>query len=94
MSKVISLGNEENPTFEELQARIDSERNSLQERANNNAEILKVLFDYQSKEAKVLNSVGVEMISPIGKLEMVIDSLNDLKQWIEMYDTIEDFLYQ
>ncbi|MFW7361757.1 hypothetical protein ACODHD_11475 [Vagococcus fluvialis] len=94
MSKVINLGNEENPTFEELQERINSERKELQERANNNAEILKVLFDNQSKEAKVLNHEGVQMILPIEKLEMVIDDLNDLKQWIEMYDTIESFLYE
>ncbi|MDT2831879.1 hypothetical protein P7H62_13065 [Vagococcus carniphilus] len=86
--------NFENPTFEELQARIDSERNSLQERANNNAEILKVLFDYQSKEAKVLNHEGVQMILPIEKLEMVIKDLNDLKEWIKMYDMIESFLYE
>ncbi|MFI3620766.1 hypothetical protein [Vagococcus fluvialis] len=92
MSKIISLGNEENPTFEELQVKINSERKELQKRADNNAEILKVLFDYQ--KSKVTNSVGVEMILPIEKLEMVIKDLNDLKQWIEMYDTIEDFLYQ
>ncbi|MFW7418698.1 hypothetical protein ACODH8_00630 [Vagococcus fluvialis] len=94
MSKIINLGNEENPTFEELQERINSERKALQERANNNAEILKVLFDYQSKEAKVVNHEGVEMILPIDKLEMIIKDLNDLKEWVKMYDTIEDFLYQ
>ncbi|MEG0285299.1 MAG: hypothetical protein RR494_04510 [Vagococcus sp.] len=92
MSKVINLGNEENPTFEELQERINSERKELQERANNNAEILKVLFDYQN--SKVVNHEGVQMILPIEKLEMVIKDLNDLKQWIEMYDTIESFLYE
>ncbi|NKC66716.1 hypothetical protein [Vagococcus fluvialis] len=92
MSKIISLGNEENPTLEEFQGRIDSERKELQKRADNNAEILKVLFDYQ--KSKVTNSAGVEMILPIEKLEMVIKDLNDLKQWIEMYDIIEDFLYQ
>lgn len=92
MSKIISLGNEENPTVLELQVKIESERKELQKRANNNAEILKVLFDYQ--KSKVTNSVGVEMILPIEKLEMVIKDLNDLKQWIEMYDTIEGFLYQ
>ena len=85
---------EENPTFEELQEKISLERKELQERANNNAEILKVLFDYQSKEAKVLNYKGIEMNLPIEKLEMVIKDLNDLKLWIDRYDTIEDFLYQ
>ena len=84
--------NFENPTFVELQERINTERKELQKRANNNAEILKVLFDYQN--SKVVNHVGVEMILPIEKLEMVIKDLNDLKQWIERYDTIEDFLYQ
>ena len=84
--------NFENPTFEELQERINSERKELQERANNNAEILKVLFDTQN--SRVVNHVGVEMILPIEKLEMVIKDLSDLKQWVEMYDTIEDFLYQ
>ncbi|MGF2142047.1 hypothetical protein ACQUD9_05190 [Vagococcus fluvialis] len=86
--------NFENPTFVELQEKINTERKELQKRANNNAEILKVLFDYQSKEAKVFNREGVEMILPIEKLEMVIADLKDLKQWIEMYDTIESFLYQ
>ncbi|MFW7420512.1 hypothetical protein [Vagococcus fluvialis] len=94
MSKVISLGNEEDPTFEELQEKINTERKALQERVNNNAEILKVLFDYQCKEARVFNQEGVQMILPIEKLEMVIKDLNDLKEWIKMYDTIEDFLYQ
>lgn len=94
MSKVISLGNEENPMFEELQERINTERKALQERVNNNAEILKVLFDYQCKEARVFNHEGAQMILPIEKLEMVIKDLNDLKEWIKMYDTIEDFLYQ
>lgn len=92
MSKIINLGNQENPTFEELQERINSERKELQKRADNNAEILKVLFDHQN--SKVVNHVGVEMILPIEKLEMVIKDLNDLKEWIKMYDTIEDFLYQ
>ncbi|MBO0479311.1 hypothetical protein JZO72_06685 [Vagococcus fluvialis] len=86
--------NFENPTFEELQERINTERKALQERANNNAEILKVLFDNQSKEAKVLNYKGIEMTLPIEKLEMVIKDLNDLKWWIERYDTIESFLYE
>lgn len=94
MSKIINLGNEENPTFEELQKRIDFERKELQKRANNNAEILNVLFDYQSKEAKVFNHKDVQMILPIEKLDMVIKDLNDLRQWVEMYDMIEDFLYQ
>lgn len=86
--------NFENPTFVELQEKINTEIKELQKRANNNAEILKVLFDYQSKEARVLNSVGVEMILPIEKLEMVIKDLEDLKKWIERYDTIESFLYE
>ena len=94
MSRVINLGNEESQTVQELQERINSERKHLQERANNDAEILKVLFDSQSKKAKVVNHVGDEVILPIEKLDMVIKDLNDLKQWIEMYDTIEDFLYQ
>lgn len=55
---------------------------------------LKVLFDNQSKEAKVLNYKGIEMTLPIEKLEMVIKDLNDLKWWIERYDTIESFLYE
>ena len=86
--------NFENPTFEELQEKINIERKELQKRANNNAEILKVLFDNQSKEAKVLNYKGIEMTLPIEKLEMVIKDLNDLKWWIERYDTIESFLYE
>ena len=92
MSKIIDLSKVENPTVLELQVKIDSERDELQKRANNNAEILKVLFDNQN--SRVVNHEGVEMILPIEKLEMVIKDLNDLKQWIEMYDTIEDFLYQ
>lgn len=92
MSKIINLGNEDNPTFEELQGKIDIERKEFQKRADNNADILKVLFDNQN--SRVLNHKGIEMVLPIEKLEMVIESLNDLKQWIEMYDMIEDFLYQ
>lgn len=86
--------NFENPTFVELQEKINIERKELQKRVNNNAEILKVLFDNQSKEAKVLNYKGIEMTLPIEKLEMVIKDLNDLKWWIERYDTIESFLYE
>lgn len=92
MSKVINLGNEDNPTFEQLQERINLERKELQKRADNNADILKVLFDNQN--SRVLNHKEIEMILPIEKLEMVIENLTDLKQWVEMYDTIEDFLYQ
>ena len=68
MSKVINLENQENPTFVELQEKINTERKELQKRANNNAEILKVLFDYQN--SKVVNHEGVEMILPIEKLEI------------------------
>ncbi|MDT2814334.1 hypothetical protein P7H75_05705 [Vagococcus carniphilus] len=92
MGKVINLGNEDNPTFEQLQERINSERKELQKRADNNADILKVLFDNQN--SRVLNHKEIEMVLPIEKLEMVIENLTDLKEWIEMYDTIEDFLYQ
>lgn len=92
MSKIINLGNEDNPTFEELQEKIDIERKELQKRADNNADILKVLFDNQN--SRVLNHKEIEMVLPIDKLDMVIDNLTDLKKWVEMYDTIEDFLYQ
>lgn len=92
MEKVINLGNEDNPTFEQLQERINSERKELQKRAANDADILKVLFDNQN--SRVLNHKEIEMVLPIEKLEMVIENLTDLKEWIEMYDTIEDFLYQ
>lgn len=92
MSKIINLGNEDNPTFEELQEKIDIERKELQKRADNNADILKVLFDNQN--SRVLNHKEIEMVLPIEKLDMVIDNLTDLKKWVEMYDTIEDFLYQ
>lgn len=92
MSKIINLGNEDNPTLEELQGKIDIERKELQKRADNNADILKVLFDNQN--SRVLNHKEIEMVLPIDKLDMVIDNLTDLKKWVEMYDTIEDFLYQ
>lgn len=92
MSKILNFENEANPTVEDLQGRINTEREELQKRANNNADILRVLFDYQN--SRVLNHKDVEMILPIEKLEMVINDLNDLKQWIERYDTIESFLYE
>lgn len=92
MSKIVNLENEENLTVEDLQERIDTEKEELQKRANNNADILRVLFDYQN--SKVLNHKDVEMILPIEKLELVINDLNDLKQWIDRYDTIESFLYE
>ena len=63
MSKIINLGNEDNPTFEELQEKIDIERKELQKRADNNADILKVLFDNQN--SRVLNHKEIEMFLPI-----------------------------
>ncbi|WP_270279697.1 hypothetical protein [Vagococcus bubulae] len=92
MSKIINFDNEANPTVEDLQGRINTEREELQKRANNNADILRVLFDCQN--SRVLNHKDIEMVLPIEKLEMVINDLNDLKQWIERYDTIESFLYE
>ena len=92
MSKIINLENEASSTVDELQRRIDLERKELQKRANNNADILRVLFDCQN--SRVLNHKGIEMVLPIEKLEMVINDLDDLKQWIERYDTIESFLYE
>ncbi|MGX6971300.1 hypothetical protein [Vagococcus bubulae] len=92
MSKILNFEIEENPTVEDLQGRINIEREELQKRANNNADILRVLFDCQN--SRVLNHKDVEMILPIEKLEMVINDLNELKQWIERYDTIESFLYE
>ena len=75
--------------FEE---KLKLEREDIQEKADNNAKILKALTNVQ--EVKVLNSVGVEMILPIERIEMVIESLNDLKAQIERYDTIENFIYE
>lgn len=92
MSKIINFDNEANPIVEDLQGRINTEREELQKRVNNNADILRVLFDCQN--SRVLNHKGIEMVLPIEKLEMVINDLNDLKQWIERYDTIESFLYE
>ena len=92
MSKIVNFDNEANPTVEDLHERIGTEREELQKRANNNADILRVLFDCQN--SRVLNHKDIEMVLPIEKLEMVINDLNDLKQWIERYDTIESFLYE
>lgn len=86
------MNEEQLQLFKKLESAADAEIDLIQQVADENAAMLKVLTDNESDSIKVFSKRGIEMINSIEKIAIIIENLESLKQKIERNNAIQIFI--
>lgn len=80
--------------FKGLESATAAEVDLIQQEADENAKMLKVLTFDESETIKVFSKRGIEMVNSIEKISIIIENLETLKQRIERNNAVEGFILE